>query len=65
MTRAFERAFGAAVADIRHKLVEEATYGRAVTPRAQTISINAPGEKSPGEALGWGHAPEPDRGIDR
>jgi hypothetical protein len=61
----FERAFGAALADIRQKVVEEPTYGRAVTPRATTITLNSPGEKSPGEGLGWGHAPEPERGIDR
>lgn len=66
MTRAFERAFGAALADIRQKLVEEPMYGRAVTPRAQTISLNTPGGKSPGEALGWSQTPEPhERGIDR
>ncbi|MEJ7928241.1 hypothetical protein WG908_15950 [Sphingobium sp. AN641] len=41
------------VDDIRQKVVEEPTYGRAVTPRAQSITIGAPGEKSPGEGLGW------------
>jgi hypothetical protein len=61
----FTRAFGAALADIRQKVVEEPTYGRAVTPRATSITLNSPGEKSPGEGLGWGHAPEPERGIDR
>lgn len=49
----FFRAFGAAIADIRQRVVEEPYFGKAVTPRATSITIGSPGEKSPGEALGW------------
>lgn len=54
--------------DVRQKVVEEGFWGRVVTPRAQAISIHAPGDdKSPAEKLGWfqredrsqkSHAPE-------
>jgi hypothetical protein len=37
----FANGFAAAVADIRQK------------PRSQTITVNSPGEQSPGERLGW------------
>lgn len=47
------RAFGEAIADIRQKVVEEPTYGRAVTPRSGSTSMGAPGEKSPEHSLGW------------
>jgi hypothetical protein len=62
----FTDGFGAAVADIRQKLLEEGWFGKAVTPRRQNITIGSPGEeKSPGEQLGWwqrgerGHQPSP------
>jgi hypothetical protein len=50
---AFTDSFAAAVADIRQKLVEEGWFGKAVTGRRQTISIDSPEEQSPGEQLGW------------
>ena len=53
MSSWFARSFGAALADIRQKVVEEPTYGRAVTPRATSITLGAPGEKSAGQGLGW------------
>lgn len=49
----FARSFGAAIADVRQRVLEEPYYGKIVTPRATSITIGAPGEKSPGEALGW------------
>ena len=61
----FFRSFGVALADARQRVLEEPWFGKVVTPRAQTITLGSPGEKSPGEGLGWGHAPEPERGIDR
>lgn len=62
----FVRAFGSALADIRQRCLEEPYFGKIVTPRSQTITLSTPGEKSPGEALGWTREPEePDRGIDR
>lgn len=55
----FTDGFAAAVADIRHKLLEEGWFGKAVTPRRQSISIGMPGDdKSPGEQLGWWHRSE-------
>ncbi len=56
--------FGRAATDIRQRVVEEGTYGKIVTPRSQNITIGAPGEKSPGEGLGWfqrNFAPDPSR----
>lgn len=54
MRGSFSSGFAGAVADIRQKLLEEGWFGKAVTPRAQTITIGSPGEdKSPGEQLGW------------
>lgn len=67
----FANGFAAAVADIRQKLLEEGWFGKAVTPRSQTITVNSPGEQSPGERLGWfkrdershqSPTPEQDRG---
>lgn len=53
MIDAFLKGFAAAVADVRHKVLEEGWYGKAVTPRATTIHLNSPGEQSFGERLGW------------
>lgn len=61
----FVRGFGAIATDIRQRGLEEPWFNKIVTPRATSITLNSPGEKSPGEGLGWGHAPEPERGIDR
>ena len=52
----FAEGFGQLVADIRHKLVEEAWFGREVTPSAQAST------PSMAEALGWAQGPpEPSR----
>lgn len=48
----FTRAFGAAIADIRQRVIEEPYFGKAVTPRATSITIGS-GEKSPAQGLGW------------
>ena len=68
------RAFGAAITDMRLKVVEEAWFGRTVTPRP-LAERGWHAEKSGAEKLGWDrptgaereHAPshEQDRGIDR
>jgi hypothetical protein len=61
----FQRGFGAALADIRQRIVEEPWFGKPVTPRSQTISIHSPSEKSPGDGLGWSHPNrQPERGVD-
>jgi hypothetical protein len=49
----FSEGFAAIVNDIRQRVLEEGWFGKAVTPRRQTISIGSPGEESPGEKLGW------------
>ena len=46
-------AVGRGATDIRQRVVEEGTYGKIVTPRVSSVTVNAPGAKSPGEALGW------------
>lgn len=59
--------FGRMVTDVRQRVVEEGTYGKIVTPRVSSITVNAPGEKSPGEGLGWfdrNFDPEPVRQQD-
>lgn len=67
--------FGAAVADIRQKLIEEGWFGKAVTPRRQNISFGMPeADKASGDPLGrWQRAEQdrdmrnkksPERGID-
>lgn len=53
MAKHWTHSFGEAVADIRHKVLEEGWFGKAVTPRAQTITIGTEGEQSPAEKLGW------------
>lgn len=53
MAKSFADGFAAAVADVRQRLVEEGWFGRAVTPKSQTITLGAGPEQSPGERLGW------------
>ena len=53
MHKHWTQGFAEAVADIRHKIVEEGFWGRIVTPRSQTITFGAGGEQSPAEKLGW------------
>lgn len=43
----FARAFGAAITDIRQKLVEEPWFGRPVTPPVHAV------QPSLAEAMGW------------
>lgn len=64
----FVRAFGAAIEDVRHRLVEEPWYGKSTTTDRDPA-------RSPSEQLGWDraapdHCPSAaehdlDRGIDR
>jgi hypothetical protein len=71
----FARAFGAAVSDMRQRLVEEAWFGRIVTPRRFAEFGSSKGEPSPAERLGWDRpgagepmrnaATDQERGIDR
>ena len=59
----FARAFGELIADVRHKVVEEPWFGRAVTP----APLTQPQVQSLAEGLGWAQggsassrvAPEP------
>jgi hypothetical protein len=53
MSSWFARSFGSALADVRQRVLEEPYFGKIVTPRATSITLGSPGEKSPGEALGW------------
>lgn len=52
------RGFGSAIHDIRQQVIENPWFGRAVTPRSQTITLNtertAGDARTPGEQLGWG-----------
>ena len=51
----FANAFGAAVEDIRHKLVEEGWFGRTVTPRTlRKGQENQADQRSLAEQFGWG-----------
>ena len=73
MARAFEslaEALGAAVGDVRQKVVEEGTYGRAVTPRPLATRDAETTLRSLAEAFGWEQPhtrtpPSPEHGIDR
>ena len=48
------KAVKSTVDDIRHKVLEEGWFGKSVTGRNQTITVDSPGaNKSPGEQLGW------------
>jgi hypothetical protein len=58
----FAQAFGAAMEDIRQKVVEEPTYGRTVTP--PTLSQFYGKDHDP-NAQPRRDAPEQDIGIDR
>jgi hypothetical protein len=60
----FARAFGSSVADIRHKLVEEAWFGREVTPRPLGGNGREPDERTMAERAGW-TPPTHEHGIDR
>jgi len=60
----FAKAFGATVADIRHKLVEEAWFGREVTPRPFAGNGREPDERTMAERAGW-TPPAHEHGIDR
>jgi len=53
MANWFDRAFGAAVADVRQKLVEEAWFGRVAAPRPENFGRIAADDRPPGERLGW------------
>lgn len=64
MTSWFARSFGAALADVRQRVLEEPYFGKIVTPRATSITLGTPGEKSEGVGLGWfqrDFSPDPTR----
>jgi hypothetical protein len=48
----FARGVASGIADFR-KEWEIFAYGRQVTGRTTNITIDSPGEQSPGEKLGW------------
>lgn len=49
----FTRSFGAALTDIRQRVLEEPYFGKVVTPRAQSIAPGSTETKSPDQTLGW------------
>jgi hypothetical protein len=62
----FTRAFGATVTDLRQKLVEEAWFGRQVTPRlfdsaGHGSDRDQEPEDSLAELLGWERDDTPER----
>lgn len=71
----FSRAFGSAVADVRQKLVEEAWFGKTVTPRPFAGHTPDSTPQTFAERMGWDqpsdrerpepHQPDRERGIDR
>jgi hypothetical protein len=45
----FVDGVGAALVDIRQRVLEEGYFGKIVTPRTHSITIGSPGEQFPGE----------------